>query len=204
MRVFVPFGASVAELGNPGRLPGVVGAEPRRDPVEVVGDRGAVLAPDQSGGLGDFPAGDGAEHGGDLEQVEDDVDVAASVGTPISPSNLVHVDGCEPRAGAVAGKSFHVGPGEVEVVSEVYSSVDDIACSPDQVSPLCLDKIMVRCPGPFVEDNARSSCLVLARFPEIPAWLECQAMGARESVREILLQRRQVPQVLCGVCEAEQ
>jgi len=135
------------------------------------------------------------------------VDVAAAVGMPMAPSDFVHVDCGGRRAGAVARKSFRVGPGDVELVSEVDSSVDDIACSPDQVSPLCLDKIMVRCLGPFVEDIARSGCLVFAMYPdtaEIPAWLECQAMGARESVREILLQRRQVPQVLRGVCEAEQ
>lgn len=152
-----------------------VGAEPRGDAVEGVGERGAVLVvTDESGGLGDFPAGDGAEHGGDLGQVDDDVDVAAAVGMPMAPSDLVHVDCGGRRAGGVARKFFHVGLGDVEVVSEVDSSVDDIACSPDQVSPLCLDKIMVRCPGPFVEDIARVCCLVFAMYPdtaELPAWL---------------------------------
>ncbi len=44
-----------------------MGAEPRGGPVEGVGERGAVLVvTDEIGGRGDFPAGDGAEHGGDL------------------------------------------------------------------------------------------------------------------------------------------
>lgn len=100
-----------------------------------------------------------------------DVDVAAAVGMPMAPSDLVRVDCGGRRAGAVARECFHVGPGDVEVVSGVDSSVDDIHVLP------------IRCPLYFWPRSWCVAPALLLTMPVCVAWFSPCIRTRRNSLR---------------------